>query len=188
MLYPFFVSGKRGNEFGHYSTVGDSGQPSVIHLKRAFLMGSSDITVFKLSPTKRLVLKKNHPDRLKFVDQTILHELVHQYLHEAAPAALRSEYESTETKSYRGHGPLFAAECNRINEVLHPEMGFEFVPVRHMKRSHARRVHSLRPSCAQFTHGELFFAWDPDAELNDEQLVPEQGPIAEGVGLLRRRG
>ena len=181
LLYPFFVSGKRGNEFGHYSTVGDSGQPSVIHLKRSFLMGTSDITVAKLSPTKRLVLKKDHPDRLKFVDQTILHELVHQFLHEAAPEALRTEYSCNETKNFRGHGPLFAQECNRINEVLHAELGFEFVPVRHMKRSHARRVHALRPSCSQFTHGELFFAWDADAELNDEQLAANEARLQQAL-------
>ena len=159
LMFPFFQSGRRGSEFGHYSTCGSSGQPSVIHIKRSFLMGTSDITVAKLSPTKKLVLLKDHPDRLKFVDQTILHELVHQYLHEASPSA--AEYESSESgKNYKGHGPLFAAECNRINETLHPELGFEFVPVRHMKRSHAKVNDVQRPSCAHFTHGELFHAWD----------------------------
>ena len=41
-----------------------------------------------------------------------------------------------------------------------PELGFEFVPVRHMKRSHAKVNDVQRPSCAHFTHGELFHAWD----------------------------
>ena len=159
LMFPFFQSGRRGSEFGHYSTCGSSGQPSVIHIKRSFLMGTSDITVAKLSPTKKLVLLKDHPDRLTFVDQTILHELLPQYLHEASPSA--AEYESSESgKNYKGHGPLFAAECNRINETLHPELGFEFVPVRHMKRSHAKVNDVQRPSCAHFTHGELFHAWD----------------------------
>tara|TARA_B100002051_G_scaffold272131_1_gene308192 strand:+ start:99 stop:1325 length:1227 start_codon:yes stop_codon:yes gene_type:complete len=181
LMFPFFVSGRRGNEFGHYSTVGDSGQPSVIHLKRAFLMGTNDITVWKMS-TKRLVLKKDHPKRHLFVQQTILHELVHQYLHEAAPAELRLEYETTEAKGYRGHGPLFASECNRINQTLHPELGFEFVAVRHMKRSHARRADVQRPSCAQFTHGDLFFCWDPDAkDLSDQQLAENEARLQQAL-------
>ena len=175
LMFPFFLSMKAGKEFGHYSTLGPSGQPSVIHLKRSYLMGTSDTTVWKISPTKKLVLKKDHSDRLKFVEQTILHELVHQFLHEASPQA--AEYES-ESANYGGHGPLFAAECNRINSILHPEMGFEFVPVRHKKRSHAKVRDVQRPSCAQFTHGELFWAWDPEStdllewqqEENDRRL------------------
>ena len=170
LVFPFFQSGRRGSEFGHYSTLGNSGQPSVIHIKRSFLMGTSDITVAKISPTKKLVLKADHPSRLKFVDQTILHELVHQYLHEASPDA--ATYESSESgTNYKGHGPLFSAECNRINQILHPEMGFQFVPVRHMKRSHAKVNDVQRPSCAHFTHGELLHAWDfTNPDLADWQI------------------
>jgi len=163
LLYPFFQAGRRGNELGHYSTVGDSGQPSVIHIKRSYLLGTADTTVWKISPTKELVLKKDHPNRRKYVDATILHELVHQYLTEAAPDAVRREYLSTECTGYKGHGAKFAEECNRINQVLHPELGFEFVPVRHSKKTHAKVNDRQRPSCAQFTHGEIFWKWDPSA-------------------------
>jgi hypothetical protein len=116
------------------------------------------------------VLKADHSDRCRFVDQTILHELVHQYLYEASPEA--TSYEAIEAgKNYKGHGPLFAAECNRINQTLHPELGFDFVPVRHTKRSHAKVADVQRPSCAHFTHGELFWSWDPsDPELADWQI------------------
>lgn len=183
LMFPFFQSGRRGSEFGHYSTLGNSGQPSVIHIKRSYLMGTSDITVCKLSPTKKLVLKKDHPDRLKFVDQTILHELVHQYLHEASPDA--ATYESSESgKNYKGHGPLFAAECNRINQVLHPELGFEFVPVRHMKRSHAKVNDVQRPSCAHFTHGELFHAWDfTNPDLADWQIEENRRRLEQALAF-----
>lgn len=172
LTFPFFQSGRRGTEFGHYSTIGDSGQPSVIHIKRSVLMGTSDITVYRISPTKKLVLRANHPERLKFVDQVILHELVHQYLHEGAPPEVIRKYETSEAgTNHKGHGSLFAAECNRINEVLHPELGFEFIPVRHVKRDRGPLDHRQRPSCAQFTHGELMFAWSPTEEkLTAEQL------------------
>jgi hypothetical protein len=184
LLYPFFQAGKRGNELGHYSTVGDSGQPSVIHIKRSYLLGTADTTVWKIGPTKKLVLRKGHPNRLKYVDQTILHELVHQYLTEGAPDSIRNEYVSSELGGYKGHGPLFAAECNRINEILHPEMGFEFVPVRHSKKTHAR-VNKQRPSCAQFTHGELFWKWDPTAtDLNGEQVQENRERLQQALTYL----
>ena len=181
LVFPFFQSGRRGSEFGHYSTCGSSGQPSVMHIKRSFLMGTSDITVYKLSATQKLVLKADHPNRLAFVDQTILHELVHQYLHEASPDA--ATYESSESgKNYKGHGPLFAAECNRINQTLHPELGFEFVPVRHMKRSHAKVNDVQRPSCAHFTHGELFFKWDPsNPDLTRDQIIENRRCLEEAL-------
>ena len=184
LKFPFFQSGRRGSEFGHYSTLGSSGQPSVIHLKRSFLMGTSDITVATLSSTRKLVLKADHPDRLRFVDQTILHELVHQFLHEASPNA--AEYESRESgrSKYKGHGPLFAAECNRINQVLHPELGFEFVPVRHTKRSHAKVNDTQRPSCAHFTHGELFFAWDhTNPDLTRDQIIENRRRLEQALAF-----
>ena len=168
LTFPFFQSMKRGSEFGHYSTMGSSGQPSVIHIKRAYLLGTSDITVWRISPTQKLVLKADHPDRLKFVDQTILHELVHQYLHEASPIAPQYENES---KWFGGHGSHFAHECNRINLELQQELGFDFVPVRHTKTARAKLADKQRPSCAHFTHGELFWCWDPAADdLTDWQL------------------
>lgn len=161
LLFPFFQSERGGSEFGHYSTMGSSGQPSVIHIKRSLLLGTSDITVHKFSPTKKLVLKADHPKRWLFVDRVILHELVHQYLHEGASEAIRFQYESTESgrNHHKGHGSLFAEECNRINEILLPEIGFKFVPVRHVKRDRGPRSDRQRPSCSQFGFGELLFAW-----------------------------
>jgi hypothetical protein len=186
LVFPFFQSMKRGSEFGHYSTCGSSGQPSVIHIRRAYLMGESDITVWKLSPTKKLVLKKDHPERLRYVDQTILHELVHQFLHEGAEAKVRRGYASAESgrNNYKGHGPLFAAECNRINKILHPELGFDFVPVRHSKRSHAKVADKNRPSCAQFTHGELLFCWDPTSDdLTSEQIAENRQRLEQALAF-----
>jgi hypothetical protein len=97
-------------------------------------------------------------------------------LHEGADKDTRATYAATECaegkkQRYKGHGPLFAAECNRITEVLHPELGFEPARVRHSKRSHAAVVDVQRVSCGQFGVTNLFFAWDPTADdLNDEQV------------------
>ena len=106
-------------------------------------------------------MKADHPKRWLFVDRVILHELVHQYLHEGASEAIRFQYESTESgrNHHKGHGSLFAEECNRINEILLPEIGFKFVPVRHVKRDRGPRSDRQRPSCSQFGFGELLFAW-----------------------------
>lgn len=172
LKFPCFKSSKGGSEFGHYATIGDSGEPSVIHIKRAYLMGERDITLVKLGKTQKLVLKAEHPERLKVVDLTILHELVHQYLHEGADQETRIKYESSETGSnyYKGHGSLFRDECNKINQILHPERGFNFVPVRHSKKTHQPASGRLRPSCAQFTKSDFFCCWDPSSD----DLSPEQ--------------
>jgi hypothetical protein len=164
MLFPFFETHQKGSELGSYAVCGNSGQPSVISLKLALLTGGRDVTLFR-SNTERLVLKGDRPRSDRVANLVIIHELVHQFLHEGADARTRERYESTECASgrqsrYKGHGDLFATECNRISEQLHPELGFRVSPVRHMKRSHSKGL-SRRVSCGQFGLGNLFFLWDP---------------------------
>ena len=180
LWFPFFEKHEKGSELGSYAVCGNSGQPSVISLKLSLLMGGRDLTLFGIGKTKKVVLKADHPDRLKVVDLVILHELIHQYLHEGADQETRDIYEATECAEgkkprYKGHGPLFAAECNRITEVLHPELGFEPARVRHMKRSHAAVVDVHRVSCGQFGVMNLFFAWDPTADDLDDEQIEENG-------------
>ena len=176
LWFPFFRIQKTGRELGSYAMVGDDGRPSVISLKRALLLGDRDVTLVRGTDFK-LVLKAGHPDRRKVADLVILHELIHQALTESASEADRSLYISTECEGggrrrYGGHGKLFATECNRISAVLHPELGFELAPVRHMKRDHAALTEVQRPSCGTFGVGNLLFAWDPTAtDLSDEQLT-----------------
>jgi hypothetical protein len=176
LWFPFFEKHEKGSELGSYAVCGNSGQPSVISLKLALLMGDRDLTLFGIGKTRKVVLKAYHPDRLKVVDLVILHELIHQYLHEGAKKETRDIYAATECaegkkKRYQGHGPLFAEECNRITEQLHPQLGFTPARVRHSKRTHAAVIDVQRVSCGQFGVMNLFFAWDPTADdLNDEQL------------------
>ena len=187
LKFPFFKASKGGSEFGHYATIGDSGEPSVIHIKRAYLMGERDITLAKLSATQKLVLKADHPDRLEVVDLTILHELVHQYLHEGAAPATRHKYETSEVgdRYYKGHGKLFRDECNRINQILHAERGFDYVPVRHSKKTHETAANRLRPSCAQFTKSDLFFCWDHTSEdLTTAQVEENHQRMLQALSLF----
>ena len=72
--------------------------------------------------------------RLRFVEDVLLHESVHQD---------RDERLHTPENSYKGHGPVFAGECNRIGEAL----GLR--PVRPAK---ARGPHKDLPSCAEWPH------------------------------------
>ena len=72
--------------------------------------------------------------RLRFVLDVLLHESVHQYDDEVLH---RPE------GSYKGHGPVFAAECSRIGAIL------GLPPVRPAK---ARGPNKHLPSCAQWPH------------------------------------
>jgi hypothetical protein len=72
--------------------------------------------------------------RMRFVEDVLLHEAVHQYCDEVLH---HSE------GSYKGHGPVFAGECNRIGGSL------GLPPVRPAK---ARGKSKDLPSCAQWPH------------------------------------
>jgi hypothetical protein len=70
--------------------------------------------------------------RMRFVEDVLLHESVHQYCEEAL-----HEGEA----SYKGHGPVFARECNRIGAAL------GLPPVRLAKR---RGPNKHLPNCADW--------------------------------------
>jgi hypothetical protein len=71
---------------------------------------------------------------MRFVEDVLLHESVHQYCDEVL---------HTSEKSYKGHGPVFANECTRIGELL------GLPPVRPAK---ARGPNKDMPSCADWPH------------------------------------
>ena len=70
----------------------------------------------------------------RFVDDILLHEMIHQYAHEVIG--------KTE-ESYSGHGPVFKDECNRIGEII------GLPSVRDCKR---RGRYAELPSCAHWPH------------------------------------
>jgi hypothetical protein len=104
--------------------------------------------------------------RRRFVEDVALHETVHQFANEVL--------EKPEA-SYKGHGPTFAGECNRIGAAL------GLPPVRPAK---ARGKQAKLPSCAQWPHNVR-----PDGyylgALREEQDDPdEEKPKKKSLGDL----
>lgn len=72
--------------------------------------------------------------RARFMTDVLLHEMIHQY---------HFEITGKTEDSYKGHGPAFAAECNRIGALLGlPEV----------RPAKARGKHKALPSCANWPH------------------------------------
>lgn len=99
------------------------------------------------------------PGRLRFLDDTLLHEMIHQWQFEVAGDA---------EPGYKGHGPGFAAECNRIGAQL----GLPLV-----RPAKQRGPHAMRPSCAQWPlnvrpteHYQGALAWQITGELVERHL------------------
>lgn len=70
----------------------------------------------------------------RYVEDVLLHEMVHQYNHEVLKEP---------DGSYRGHGPFFRDQCNRIGDMLN------LPKVRTCK---ARGEDKDLPSCSQWPH------------------------------------
>ena len=187
LRYPFFEApGQAGanEEPAKYKLIGSQGQPSVIAIRHNLLMGTSDLTIWKSDDgERRLILKKDHPHRDDYIERLIVHELLHQWLVEASPEAIRREYaEQTrsgaasnggEFKTYKGHGSIFANHANHLNMTKGMPLlnsTFKTFPLRHYKVRNAAAVDRQRPSCSWFGTLDAFFVWDPDAEgLTEEQ-------------------
>jgi hypothetical protein len=69
------------------------------------------------------------PGFIRYIDDVLLHEMVHAYCHLVLH---KPEI------SYRGHGPVFASECNRIGSRLNLD------PVKHAKSRKAIEAHLQR--------------------------------------------
>ena len=187
--FPFFeFPGLAGanEEPAKYKLIGSAGQPSVIEIRHNLMMGTSDLTIWKSGDgERRLVLKKDHPKRDAYIERLIVHQLLHQFLVEAAPDFIRSEYTHQtrngaagtggEFKTYKGHGNLFARFADQLssdNGMTLLGDDFEVVPLRHYKVRNAAASDRQRPSCSWFCTLDMFFVWDPDAEgLTEEQLT-----------------
>lgn len=195
-IYPFMVSMKGGREFGHYSQVNAFGAPSTIHIRRDVLLRERDgIRLQSIAPNpccneqRQLVLNAKSGSaagHALFLEQLVLHEGIHQFLHEAASPEVSETYALTESgeNGYKGHGSLFASECNRIGALRQAAFGLEFVPVRHSKKTHAGSL-KQRPSCSQWGWVDLFFAWDPSAKnLTAEQAEENERRMGQALGLF----
>jgi hypothetical protein len=114
--------------------------------------------------------------RRRFVEDVGLHETVHLWAEEFLHAPERG---------YKGHGPVFAGECNRIGQAL--GLG----PVRQAK---ARGANAQLPSCAQWPHnvrpeGYYLGALAPPpapepAEPAPAAMIPVQIVVDRLLGIL----
>jgi hypothetical protein len=107
--------------------------------------------------------------RQRFIEDVFLHETVHQYCHEV----IRDLEDS-----YKGHGPIFAGECNRIGRSL------GLPPVRHAK---ARGAYKHLPSCAQWPHCVRPEGYYLGAYPVPKENKPAPDPLEEELERLRAR-
>ncbi len=119
------------------------------------------------------------PGFLRFVDDVLLHEMTHAFCH-----LVRKQPEVT----YRGHGPAFTAECNRIGTT------FALDPVRHAKSKKKIEEHLQR--CNQWPHcvrdpdyylGAVVDVQDPAKVVDDDDLAELLDDDSVGPGEMLRR-
>lgn len=85
---------------GQYSTIGGDGLRGEILIRRSLLTGEHPM----MRPGDEYA-----EGRFRYVLDVLLHESVHAYQHEVARVP---------EPSFHGHGPAFAATCNRIGAAL----------------------------------------------------------------------
>lgn len=119
------------------------------------------------------------PGFLRYVDDVLLHEMVHAFCH-----LVKKQPENT----YRGHGPAFTAECNRIGALL----GLD--PVRHSKSRKATEAHLHKcnhwPWCVRdpnYYLGAIVDVTEPSKEVEDDELASLLDGNEIGPGEMLRR-
>jgi SprT-like family len=127
MVPPIIVLNEPGTPqlYGSCGPVSGWGAKSEIRIRPSLLRGTHP----HLQAGERF-----EPGRRRFVDDVLLHEMIHQWQQEIS--GLRDE-------AYHGHGPAFRDVCNRIGA----ELGVP--PVRTCKQ---RGADAHLPSCSQWPH------------------------------------
>lgn len=123
--YILFASPSLPKFYGDYSPVSGFGGHSQIRIRPSLLDGSHPVVM----PGKQYA-----EGRALFVDDILLHEMVHQW---------QQEIIGNPESSYSGHGVIFRDKCREIGEKL----GLQ--PVRTCK---ARGKDKDLPSCSQWPH------------------------------------
>ena len=109
--------------YGNYGRISDFGGVAQIRIRRSLLAGTH--------PDTKAMTEEG---RKRFVEDVLLHEMIHQYQHE-----ILNEHE----RSYKGHGPTFRDKANEISEKL--GLGKARVAKKRGKDSQL-------PSCAHWPH------------------------------------
>ena len=155
---------------GEYAHRGDHGMLGEITInKRLFHNGVKGV----------IVEDGTRPGFLRYVDDVLLHEMTHAYCH-----LVLYQIES----SYRGHGPVFTAECNRIGAKI----GLD--PVRSSKSRKAIEAHMHKcnhwPWCVRdpaYYLGAVVDVGDSSKEVEDDELASLLKGDEIGPGEMLRR-
>ena len=119
--------------------------------------------------------EKTRPGFLRFIEDILLHELTHAFCH-----LVRKDPET----SYRGHGPVFTEECNRIGKALKLES------VKHTKSKKTIELHLHKcdqwPYCvrpADYYMGAFVEAPKPakDEPSKLDEMLEMDGPGAGSI-------
>lgn len=103
-----FLEPKSARALGDHSTISGWGSRGQIRIRPSVFDGTHKIVKPGLEYAE---------GRVRFVEDILLHEMVHLY---NAEVALLPE------RSYHGHGPAFAGKCNEIGSILGlPEVGIK---------------------------------------------------------------
>ena len=111
---------------GDYGRVGGWGGKAQIRIRRSLLSGTHPLVAAG---------DKSKEGRFLFVQDVLLHEIVHQYQHEILGIE--------KTSSYISHGPTFRDKCNEISEKL--RLG-------RVRASKTRGKDRDLPSCSHWPH------------------------------------
>ena len=128
---PYILIGPTSStaSYGETSFVSEFGGTLQIKIKRSLLEGThAHFETTNVAPAdKRL-------GQQRFVLDVLLHEMVHQYCVEELGAPETAE---------KGHGPVFARECNRVGALMTPSLP-------DVGQARASRRKPGVPSCAQW--------------------------------------
>jgi len=146
------------NTLGDYTNFSGWGSPAQIRLRPSLITGNHPLVKSG---------DQYQEGRNKYVLDVLLHETIHQYTDEVL-----HDLEA----SYKGHGPQFAAECNRLGEIL------GLPPVRPAK---ARGKNKDMPSCAQWPHcvrpDGFYLGALEDRKVKKTKPAPKPDPAPEPV-------
>jgi Domain of unknown function (DUF4326) len=166
LVPPFLAFEEPGHTtcYGEYSTVSAFGGSGQIMIRPSLLAGT--LQHFRKG-------NRNKKGMRRFMDQVLLHEMIHQWQHEVNGTDLG------EFANYGGHGDTFSAKANEIGARL------ELPPVRlRNKKSHSRDTADL-PSPSQWPHNVTPVSYYLGAYVLASQ--DEEAKLREHLSIVLRR-
>jgi hypothetical protein len=162
LVPPFLAFEEPGHTtcYGEYSTVSAFGGSGQIMIRPSLLAGT--LQHFRKG-------NRNKKGMRHFMDQVLLHEMIHQWQHEVNGTS------PGEFHNYHGHGSTFSQKANEIGARL------ELPPVRlRNKKSHSGKTADL-PNPSQWPHcvtpiehylgAYVPASWDPEAKLREHLSI-----------------